>query len=194
MPGTYSVALVAGGRTLDTKPLKIIMDPAVQLSVTDRKRYDALVMELHDGQRLGIHAAAALNGLYPQVAAAATMLKASNAPPAVKTQFESFKSEFDAVRVKFGVPAGVAAGRGGGGGGRGGADPDDVLARISALKLGIIGMWEAPTAAAVKQSADATQALQQAAAEANAALTKAASLSQSLKTYGVVLTVPAAIK
>ena len=55
-------------------------------------------------------------------------------PAAVKTQFEAFNKEFDAVRVKFGVPqtapGGGRGGQGGGGaataaaaGGRGGAAP-----------------------------------------------------------------------
>ena len=119
MPGTYSVALIAGGRTVDTKPMKIIMDPAVQLADAQRRRYDAIVTELHGVQRLGIQAAAALNALYPQITAAAAKLKdAGNVPATVKTQFEALNKEFDAVRVKFGVPVVAAGGRGGGGGGR----------------------------------------------------------------------------
>jgi len=113
----------------------------------------------------------------------------------VKTQFEALNKEFDAVRVKFGVPVVAAGGRGGGGGGgRGGVDPDNVLARTSALKVGVIAIWEAPTAATVKQSADAKLALQQAVTEANAVLSKAATMSQSLKTYDITLTMPAPIK
>jgi photosystem II stability/assembly factor-like uncharacterized protein len=196
MPGSYSVALVADGKTLDTKPMKIIMDPAVQLADAQRRRYDAILTELHDAQRTGTRAAAALNALYPQFTAAATKIKdASNVPAAVKTQFETFNKEFDALRVKFGVPLGAGGrGGGGGGGGRGGADPDNVLARTSALKGGISGMWEAPSEATVRQSTDTKLALAKAITEANAFLAKATTMSQSLKAYDIGLTVPAAIK
>ncbi len=192
MPGTYSVALVAGGTTLDTKPMKIIMDPAVQLADAQRKRYDAVATDLHEIHRAGTNAAAALNTLYPQMtSAAAKMRGASNVPAPLKTQFEAFTQEFDAVRVKFGVPV-VAAGRGGGGGGggRGGANTDNVLARASALKVDVLAMWEPPTPAIVKQSADAKAALQQAVTEANALLAKAATLGAALKPFDITLAIP----
>src|SRR6185436_3316988 len=48
MPATYSVALMSGDRTLDTKRMKVIMDPAVKLADVDRRRYDVIVMDLHD--------------------------------------------------------------------------------------------------------------------------------------------------
>lgn len=196
MPGTYSVAMIADGRTLDTKSLKVIMDPAVHLTDAQRQRYDALLMELHDVQRVGGRAAAALNALYPQVTAAESKLKdASNVPAAVKTQFEAFKNEFDAVRVKFGVP--IVAGRGAGGGGavgRGGANPEDVLTRTSALKVRVMGIWEPPSDGTVRQTAEAKAALQKAIADANALIAKVAAMSQSLKTYDITLTVPEAIK
>ena len=54
----------------------------------------------------------------------ATKVKDSKAPDAVKSQFDAFVKDFDAVKAKFGVgaPAGGGGGRGGGGGagGRGG--------------------------------------------------------------------------
>jgi hypothetical protein len=196
MPGTYSVSLVAGGKTLDTKSMKIIMDPAVRLADAERKRYDAIATDLHDVQRLGSRAAAALNALYPQMTAAAAKIKdATNVPATAKSQFEALQKEFDAVRVKFGVPAPAGGGRGGGGGGgRGGADLDNVLARTSALKVGVLAIWEAPTAATVKQSSDAKLALQRAVTEANAFLTKATTTAASLKAYDITLTVPAPVK
>jgi NAD(P)H-dependent FMN reductase len=113
-------------------------------------------------------------------------------PAALKAQFDAVHKDFDAVRVKFGVSAAIAAGRGGGGG-RGG-DPENVLARATTLKLGVMGMWEAPSAATVKQSAEVKLAVQQAVTEANAMLAKATTISQSLSKYDIVLTVPATIK
>ncbi len=195
MPGTFTVALIAGGKTLDSKPMRVIMDPAVRLADAERRRYDAIATDLHDVQRLGSRAAAALSAMYPQMTAATAKMKdATNVPASAKAQFDALQKDFDAVRVKFGVPAPVAAGRGGGGGGRGGADPANVLARTSALKVGVLAIWEAPTPATVKQSSDAKLALQQAVTEANAFLSKAATVSQSLKTYDIALTVPAPVK
>ena len=193
MPGTYSVALVAGGTTLDTKPMRVIMDPAVQLADAQRRHYDAIVAELHDMQRSGTSAAEALRTLMPQITAATAKMKdASNVPADVKAKWDAFAKEFDAVRVKFGV-APPAAGAGRGGGGRGG-DPDNVLGRATTLKGNILGMWEAPNEATVKQSADARSALQKAVAEANAFLGKASTLSQSLRQYDITLTVPPGAK
>ena len=195
MPGTYTVALTAGGRTLDTKTMRVIMDPAVQLADASRRRYDALVTDLHDIQRLGASAAAALNALLPQITAAAAKIKdASNVPANVKTQFEAFGKDFDSLRVKFGVGAAAAAGRGGGGGGGRGGDPDNVLARTATLKGGIMGIWEPPSDASVRQSADAKLALQRAISDANAFLAKATAMGQTLKPYDIMLTVPGAVK
>ena len=195
VPGTYTVVLAAGDRTLDTKPLRIIMDPAVKLTDSDRRRHDAVANDLHSVQRTGLKVAAALDKLYPQVTAATGKIKdAGNVPAAVKTQFEALAKQFDSVRVKFGVP--TVAGRGGGGGavGRGGADPDDALTRTTALKIRVMGIWEAPSDGTVRQAAEAKSALQKAIADANAFFTRAAAMSASLKTYDVVLTVPEPIK
>jgi hypothetical protein len=192
-PGSYSVALVAGEKTLDTKPMRIIMDPAVRLTEIQRASYDAVVTELYDAQRLGIHGAAALSALDPQMTAAAAKIRdASGVPATLKEQFDALHKDFDAVRVKFGVTATVAAGRGGGGG-RGG-DPENLVARTTTLKVGVMGIWEAPSAATVRQSAAVKLALQQAVTEANAMLAKATTMSQSLSKYDIVLTVPATIK
>ncbi len=191
VPGNYSVALMAGGRAVDTKSIKIIMDPAVHLTEAQRKRYDAVVNDLHEVQRLGLRAAASLNALYPAVGAAAVKVKnASNIPAATKAQFDAFKNEFDSVRVKFGVP--TVAGRGGGGGavGRGSADPEDALTRTTALKIRVMGIWEPPSDGTLQQTTDSKTALQKAVADANAFLGKVAAMNQALKAYDVTLTVP----
>ncbi len=190
-PGTYRVALVSGGTTLDTKTMRIIGDPAVQITDAQRKRHDAVVTDLHNVQRVGTVAALALGALYPQVTAAGTRLGASSAPAAVKAQFDVFTKEFDAVRVKFGVPAAVG-GRGGGGGGRGGAVAGDVLAPVATLKVQAGGIWEAPSDAVVRQSAAAKLALQLAVTQANAFLAKLTAMNQSLRPYDITLTVPQA--
>ncbi len=109
----------------------------------------------------------------------------------MKAQFDVFTKEFDAVRVKFGVPAAVG-GRGGGGGGRGGAVAGDVLAPVATLKVQAGGIWAAPSDAVVRQSAAAKLALQLAVTQANAFLAKLTAMNQSLRPYDITLTVPQA--
>ena len=143
-PATYTVALVQGGKVIDSKPLKVGFDPDVRFAAGEHERYNAIVTDLHAIQRRGTEAAGALNKLYPQMADVAKKVGENASVPAlVKTQFESLNKDLDALRKKFGVPlnAPAAAGRGGGGGGgRGGAvDPDNVLARTSGLKTQIDG-------------------------------------------------------
>jgi len=135
-PGTYTVALVSGNATLDSKPMRIIMDPEVRLADAQRRRYDATLADLHDAQRRGQETANALNTLFPQMTAAATKLRASSAPADVKSRFEALNKEFDSLRVKFGVPAGGGGGRGGGGGGgRGNVDPTTLTpAQLDSLR------------------------------------------------------------
>ena len=179
---------MSGGTALDTKTMKVIMDPAVRITDADRTRHDAMVTSLHDAQRLGATAAASLSKLYPQIAAAESKLGTANAPAAVRSRFDAFKKDFDAVRVKFGVPMAAAGGRGGGGGGRGGADPANVLSRAATLKVQVAGAWEAPSPAALRQSAEASGSLQAAVREANALLAKVADLNNALKPYDITLT------
>ena len=197
-PGSYTVALIAGDRTLDSKPMRIIMDPAARLNAADRARWTAVTTELHDAQRRGNEIQQSLNTLHSQMAAAVTNLASNAAVPAnVKSQFESLNKDFEAVRVKFGVPFGPAAapgrggGGGGGGGGRGGGAPDqNVLARVAASKATIMSIWEPPSDAVSRQAASARSALTAAIAEANALLARARTVSTALKPHNVTLNVP----
>jgi hypothetical protein len=193
-PGSYTVALVAGGRTLDSKPMRIIMDPQTRLLAADRGRWNAITAELHDVQRRGNEVQAQLNTLHPQMTDIAGKIGGmSNVPANVKSQFESLNKDYEAVRVKFGVPAGPpAAGRGGGGGGgRGGGAPDqNVLARVAASKAAIMGIWEPPSDAVTRQAATARSSLLAAITEANGVIARARTVSTALKSYNVTLNVP----
>ena len=103
--GTYTVALVSGSKTLDSKPLKVMLDPDVHFATGEYEKYTATVNDLHSLQRRGVAAAGALNSLYPQMSDAAKKVSESGSVPAtVKTQFAALNKEFDAVRKKFGVP------------------------------------------------------------------------------------------
>jgi hypothetical protein len=194
-PGTYTVALVAGTRTLDSKPMRIIMDPAARLNVADRSRWTAATTELHDAQRRGNEVQQTLNTLHPQIGDIAGKIGGmANVPASAKSQFEALRKDFDAVRVKFGVPAGAAAapGRGGGGGGgrAGGAPDQNVLARVAAAKATIMSIWEPPSGAVTRQAASAQSALASAISEANAVIARARTVSAALRPHNVTLNVP----
>jgi hypothetical protein len=195
MPATYTVALVEGGKVLDSKPLKVIFDPDVHFAPGEHERYNAIVVDLHGIQRRGTEAAGALNRLYPQMTEAAKKVAASTSVPAnVKAQFESLNKDFDALRKKFGVPLNTGA-AGGRGGGRGAvADPENVLARTSTLKNQLAGVWEAPSTSMVREYGDVKVALNKAIVETNALLARAANVSAALKKYDVTLAVPPTIK
>jgi photosystem II stability/assembly factor-like uncharacterized protein len=195
MPGSYTVALVEGTKTLDSKPLKVVFDPDVKFAAGEHERYNAVVADLHSIQRRGTAAAGALNSLYPQMTDAAKKVGENSSIPAnVKSQFESLQKEFDAARKKFGVPinANPAGGRGGG---RGAAvDPDNVLAKTSGLKNSIMSFWEAPSGSLLRQYNEVKLSMPKAVADANAVLTHAATVSAALKKYDITLTVPPTVK
>jgi photosystem II stability/assembly factor-like uncharacterized protein len=202
LPGTYNVALVIDGKTVETKPMKVVTDPALQLSAVEQKRYYDTVMELHDLQRRASEMTNTLGPLYTNMLEVAGKLGGmSTVPAAVKTQFDTANKEFDGIRVKFGVPptlGGGAAGGGGGGGGRGGGpppNPADLAAMVGTVKSQILMFHDVPSDTLVKRAADLRVSLPKAIAEANAfILTKAMPLSQTLKKYDVALTVPSPVK
>jgi photosystem II stability/assembly factor-like uncharacterized protein len=199
MPGTYNVALVVDGKTIETKPMKVVMDPEVQFTEAQRKRYNDIVMDLHELHRRGTEVAGGLNSLYSQMGDVATKVKdAGDVPAAVKTQFEALQKDFDAVREKFGVPlaagGGGRGGRGGGFGPGGAQDTNNVLARVASVKGQIMNIWEMPSDALVKQYTDVRTALPKAVSDANAFLLKAMTMSQTLKKYNITLNVPAPVK
>ena len=197
MPGTYTVALVEGTKTLDSKTLKVTFDPDVKFAAGEHERYNAMLSDLHSIQRRGTEAAGALNSLYPQMTDAAKKVSENSSIPAnVKSQFESLQKEFDAARKKFGVPlnAGAAGGRGGGGGRGGAVDPDNLLAKTSGLKTSMMSFWEAPSGSLVRQYNEVKVSMPAAITSANAVLTRAATVSAALKKYDITLTVPPTVK
>jgi hypothetical protein len=125
--GNYNVTLSVDGKTIESKAMKVVMDPAIQMSEAQQKRYFDMAMELHDLQRRGTQMKDALTPLDTQVKDAATKVADSKSvPAAVKTQFTEFEKDLNAIGEKFGVGATGGGGRGGrggggGGGGRGGA-------------------------------------------------------------------------
>ncbi|MEO5567877.1 MAG: hypothetical protein ABIR92_05265, partial [Gemmatimonadaceae bacterium] len=158
IPGRYNVALVSNGKVLDTKPMTIIMDPAVRFTVAERKRYNDIVTDLHTLQGRAAPIAAALFTMTPQMRAIDTALTMrSDVPAAVKTQFATLKKQFDVLAPKFGVVAPVTPQVGGGG--RGGQADTSTYGRMGALKGQIMNIWETPSESLQRRYADTRVAL-----------------------------------
>ena len=187
LAGTYNVALVVDGRTVDTKPLRVAADPEVVLTQLERKRLFDMAMEMHELQRRTGEIAGVLTPFNTHVTETAKGLAAKTDLPAdVKSSFEALQKELAALVTKFAPQGG---GRGGFGGG-GGAAPSPV-ARIGIAKNGLMGgMW--PTKATMDAYSDAKVDVPKAISEVNALLNKAGAISGSLARHGITLTVPAA--
>lgn len=204
-PGTYTVSLVADGAVVDSKPMRIVMDPDVEkhFSATQRVAYDKLVNDLHAAQQRGQNSATRLTALATQIAVVDSKLdSAANLTPEMRAAYAAFKTAFNDVRTKFGVqpgrlpgaaaPAPPAGGPGGGGGGFGGgaAAPGNALGRVGQVKGLIVGVWEAPSAASVRQSTEATKALDDAVKAADALLARVNGVNDTLKPAGLAITLP----
>jgi hypothetical protein len=195
VPGTYTVSLVVKGDVLDTEPLTIIMDPMVDMTASQRARYNVVVADLHELQRRGTVILDALTSLNPQMVEAAKRIGENNGIPAsLRSQFDALNTEFAALREQFGVsetaglPGQESERRGRG---RGQTDPANVLGRVSALKNTIMGTWEVPSAALMKQYEEAQAALPKAIAAADAFLGRAAATGDALKKFDIAVSVSA---
>jgi hypothetical protein len=196
VPGTYNVALVVDGKTVETKPLTIVMDPQVQLTAAQRMAWNKSAMELHAAQQAGTDVAAKLTTLLGEVRKAKAKLDSMpDASADVKAQFTAFQTEFDAMRVKLGVgvPA-FGGGFGGGGGGGGGAAAanavPNALALVGAAKGNMLGEWAVPGEGQTRQATSAIQSLSAAIAEAQGILAKARTVATALQGAGVTMLVP----
>jgi hypothetical protein len=122
----------------------------------------------------------------------------------MKARYAAFKKEFEDIRVKFGVqpgrlPGAAAPGgggpgaggpRGGGGFGGGFAATNNALGRVGQIKGLLVGLWETPSAASIKQAADASKALTDAMKEADALMAKIGGVNATLRTTGLAITMP----
>jgi len=204
-PGTYTVSLVADGKVIDSKPMRIIMDPEVKFTVAERSAYDRIVNDLHEVQGRGNAMAGRLNALGTQIATVKSKIDSTpNVMAISKARLDALEKAFDALRVKFGVAPGRVAGAtpapggqggpggGGGGGGFGGgaANAANALGRVAAVKGALIGVWEVPSVASRTQAAAATVALEEAMKEAVALFSQAGAVNESLKSSGLALQLP----
>jgi len=190
LPGSYNVSLVVDGKTVDTKPLRVVADSEVLLTEVERKRMFDMAYELHELHGRGTEVANALVPLNRRMAELTKEIEGrSDLPGELKSSFEAVNKELVAVAPKFAAPAGA---RGGGGGGRGGANPSLVV-RLGQTKGALMsGMW--PTDQTIRSYNELKIQLPAAVAEANALFTKVATLSNSLAQHKLTLTAPAPVK
>jgi len=193
LPGTYNVSLVLDGKTVDTKPLRVVADPEVVLTDAERKKLFDMAMEIHELQRRATEAGAgvgSLNTRLPELAKEAQ--GKSDVPPDLKTSIETLQKEVATLAPKL-VLQGGGRGFGGGGGGRGGAANDNLAARLALAKNGLMGgMW--PTETVMKAYADAKVDVPKAIAEANSLFARAATLGSALTKHSLTLTAPTPVK
>jgi hypothetical protein len=206
------VALIVDGKTVDTKPIRVMADAEVALSEIERKRMFDMAMEMHELQRRGTEVSNALRPLNTRMAEIAKEIAGRTDVPAdVKASFEAFNKDLVAFAPKFAPQAfgrGGGAGPGGAGpgaaapaaaqaGGAGSAPaatpPVSLLARIGQAKTGLMAtmpVTEQATRAYTESKAQVPKAI----ADANALFARASALSTTLAPYKLTLTAPAAVK
>ena len=191
LPGLYNVALVVDGKTLDTKPLRVIADKDVVLTEVERRRLYDMAMELHALQRRANDAAASLLPVTRQMPAVMKQVTDStNVPADVKAQLEAFNKELSALSAKLTPPQGGRGGGGGGAGGRGG-DPTPI-SRLAQAKNGVMGgMW--PTQATMSAYTEAKTSVPAAVAEVDGVLSKGRTISAALAKHNVTLSIAAPV-
>jgi hypothetical protein len=200
LAGTYNVSLIVDGKTVETKPLKVITDPQVALSDVERKRMFDMAMEMHQYQRIATEFSNAIRPLQTRV----TELVKETAdkkdlPSDVKASFDAFNKELTALAPRFAAAAGGRGGFGGGGGapaaptapGAAPAPPPVVslLTRITVAKNGLMGGMPA-TGASTTAYAAAKAEGPKTFADANALFAKAAALSATLAKHNLKLEAP----
>ena len=191
LPGAYNVSLVVDGKTVDTKPLRISDDPEVALTAVERKRLYDMAMEMHDLQRRATEAANSFSSLNRQITELEkTVAGHTDISADAKASFEELKKELTALAPKVTMQAG--GGRGGFGG-PGGGTSENVLARITQAKNGLMGGMS-PAEQTTRAYNEAKTMAPKVFAEVNAVFTKAAALSSTLAKYNVTLTAPSPVK
>jgi hypothetical protein len=200
LPGVYNVSLIVDGKTVDTKPLRVLDDPEVALTSLERKKLFDMAMEMQELQKRGTEAVNALTPLNTKVTELASQVSGNADIPAdVKASFDQLSKDLAALMPKFVQQgggrggAGGAGGGAGGGGGRGGAAGDNVMAQAAQAKTGMMGgMW--PGEQTMKAYNEIKVKMPKAIAEANALIAKAQTVSGALTKYNITLPVTAPTK
>jgi hypothetical protein len=133
MPGTYTVRLIAGGKTV-SEPLTIAMDPRVKTPTADLEQQFKLAKSIYDDL---LHTTSAMH----EISVLREQLEARSKQPPVAGAGPSINSKLDAI---------AGPEHGGGGFGRGPAGPPtlaSVRGMLARIEHSIESADEAPTAA-----------------------------------------------
>jgi hypothetical protein len=191
LPGVYNVSLVVDGKSVDTKPLRVLGDPQVVLTEAERKKMFDMAMEMHELQRRVTDVANSLAPVSRQLPEVAkTVAGRTDLPADVKSSFDAFNAELSALMTRLAAAAGGGGRGGGGGGGRGGPDPNNPFVRLGQAKNGLIAGMPV-TAMTTQAYNDAKAQIPKAITEATSLLSKAQAMSTVLATHNITLTVPA---
>ena len=190
LPGVYNVSLIVDGKSIETRPLRVMADPEVSLTEVERKRMYDMAIELHDLQRRVADVNSAFTSVNRQIPGIQKTIEGrSDLPADVKSSFESVDKSLLEMTARLAPPAGGRGGGGGGGGGRGGV-ADSPVARLAQAKNGLMGGMPATsqTLDSYKRSkAEIPKVLE----EAQGLLAKLQTLSAALAKHNITLTVPA---
>jgi hypothetical protein len=201
LAGTYNVALIVDGKTVETKPLRVATDPEVALTELERKKMFDMAMEMHEFQRVATEVSNAVRPLSTRLTELVKeMADKKDVPADVKASFDAFNKEFTAFAPKFAAAAGGRGGFGGGGGGGAAGAPGtpgtpavipqvSVLTRIGQAKNGLMGGMP-PNEQATKAYNDSKAQAPKAITDANALFAKAGTLSAALAKYNLKLDAP----
>jgi photosystem II stability/assembly factor-like uncharacterized protein len=189
LPGTYNVSLIVDGKTIETKPLRVLGDPEVVLTSAERRKMFDMAMEMHDLQRRAADVARVLGPINQQLPGIAkTIASRADIPADVKASFEAFNKELTAAAQRFAAAAG-GGGRGGRGGRGGGDAQPNPIARIGAAKNGLMGGMQA-TAQTMEAYTEAKAQAPKAIADGTALVTKAVAMSETLAKHNITLKMP----
>jgi hypothetical protein len=182
---------VVDGAVVDTKPIRVVMDPQVRFTAQERVAYDRTANELHAVHGTVAPVVARLNTLRTQLTAITARIDTTpGVTDAEKASVTALRTQYDALREKFGlgvVGSPAAPGGGGGFGGFGNQNPANVYGRFTGLKSSILGIWETPSAGTMAQVRQARIALDAAVREANTLLAQAVRVGQSIAPRGLTL-------
>ena len=102
LPGVYNVSLIVDGKTIETKPLRVMADAEVALTEVERKRMYDMAMEMHELQKRATDVQNALRPLNTRMTELAKEIAGRNDLPAdVKATFEAFNKDLAAFAPKF---------------------------------------------------------------------------------------------
>jgi hypothetical protein len=186
LPGTYTVSLVVDGKVVDTKPVRVDVDPEVALTALQRKELFDKAMEMHELQRRATEVSTALQPFNTRMGELAKEIKGKDdLPGEVKTAFDGLNRDLTALMPRFQAGFGGRVGAGGGGPVR----TPSLLARIGQAKNGLMGGFT-PTAQTLEAYNEARTVTPKAIAEANALFDRAVGVSGALAAHKLALEAP----